>query len=287
MSEKTLEFITLPKTFEKYKWYKPILVFIISAIIFIIFSIILTGIFEICFGENMIANIVNGGYESMNTELGDIFSNLSVIIMIPSLYLGTKIVKDRPFSSYISSQGKWNIKLYLKAMVIPFVIFMVLGVIDASMNGFSGSYHFSIWFLIITLICVPLQCIAEELVYRGLIMQTFGAWLNIPILAVILQSIFFGFSHGYNSIGNIEIIVSGLVMGFLAWKTNGIEVSSAFHTATNLSIGLLVMFGLQSTSSTVTLEDAATAIISILVICAIMYFVGKKTNWYGEIPENT
>ena len=36
------EYITFPRTFEKYRWYKPILVFIIGAIIYLILSLILT-----------------------------------------------------------------------------------------------------------------------------------------------------------------------------------------------------------------------------------------------------
>lgn len=287
MNEKIQEFITLPKTFENYKWYKPILVLIATTVIYLILLAILTFIFGAFYGDNVIMAIMNGGYEVLNTEMGQIYTDLAVIIFIPSLYLGTKIIKDRPFSSYTSSRGEWNLKLYLKALIIPFILFMIAGAIEAAIKGPEGTYHFSILFLIITLIFVPLQCIAEEYIFRGLVMQTFGSWFNIPILAVILQAIVFGLLYGYNSLGNIEVLVSGIIMGFLAWKANGIEVSSAFHTANNLSIALLVMFGIQSTSTNTYLTEMITAIILILIIGAVMYFVGKKTDWYGEIPENT
>lgn len=127
----------------------------------------------------------------MNTEIGEIYSNLGVIIMIPSLYLATKIVKDRPFSSYASSRGGWNNKLFLKAFIIPFIVFLAMGVIETAIAGADGNYHFSIIFLITLIILVPLQSIAEEYVYRGLIMQTFGSWFKVPVLAIILQGIIF------------------------------------------------------------------------------------------------
>ena len=133
---------------------------------------------------------------------------------------------------------------------------------------------------------MPLQCIAEEYVFRGLLMQTLGPWFNIPILAVILQGLIFGVSHGYNGIGNIGIIISGLVMGFLAWKSNGLEVSSAFHTANNLSISLLVMFGLQSTTSTIQMSDLIISTTGTVIFGILLYYIGKKSNWFGEIPEN-
>lgn len=280
------EYITFPRTFEKYRWYKPILVFIVGIILMVIFDLIVTFVFGTIWGWDFIDTIATGGYEVLNNEMGEIFSDLGIIIIIPSLYIASKIVNDRPFSSYSSSRGGWNWKLYLKALIIPFMLQMIFEGIDIAINGSEGTYHFTIAFLIVILILVPLQCIAEEYTFRGLIMQTFGSWLKIPILAIILQSIIFAVVHGYNNIGIVEIFISGLVFGFFAWKTKGIEVSSALHTANNLSISLFVMFGLQTTSSTVQLEDATISIVFEVLLCILMYCIGKKTNWFGEIKES-
>ncbi|MEE1133455.1 MAG: hypothetical protein UHW60_01660, partial [Methanobrevibacter sp.] len=105
------EYITFPKTFEKYRWYKPILVFIIGAIIFLILNLLLIAVFYAICGENIMVQLLQGGYEVMNSEIGEIYSHLGVVIMLPSLYLASKIVKDRPFSSYSSSRGGWNTQL--------------------------------------------------------------------------------------------------------------------------------------------------------------------------------
>ena len=121
MTEKS-EFIRLPETFENYRWYKPILVFIIATVIYVILTLMLIVVFEVAYGEHFTASVLNGGYEVMNSELGQIFSDLGIIIIIPSLYIASKIVKDRPFSSYVSSRGGWNYRLYFKAMVIPLII---------------------------------------------------------------------------------------------------------------------------------------------------------------------
>ena len=279
------EFISFPKTFEKYRWYKPILVFIIGLIIMLILQGIILIVFSAIYGENII-ELFTGGYEVLNTKWGEIISDLSVIIMIPALYIATKIVRYRPFSSYASSRGGFNFKLYLKALIIPFIAFIILQCLDVAIHGPEGTYHFSILFLISSLILVPLQCIAEEYVYRGLIMQTFGSWFKIPVLAILLQSIIFTVSHGYNSLGLIEIFVSGLIFGFLTWKTNGIEVSSAIHTANNFSISLFIMFGLISATSSPTFNDVVISIVFNIILCLIMYYLLMKTDWFGEIKEN-
>lgn len=279
------DFITFPRTFEKYRWYKPIIVFILGFIITLIFEGILTFAFYGAYGWNNITSMATGGYEVMNTEVGQILIDLSVIVLIPSLYIASKIVKDRPFSSYSSSRGGWNYNLYFKALIIPLIACIILNGIIVLFKGPQGTYHFSLLFLFICVILVPLQCIAEEYVLRGFLMQTFGSWFNIPVVAIVLQAILFATIHDYNSFGIIEICVSGLVFGFLAWKTNGIEVSSAMHTANNFIISLFVMFGLTSTTSSPPMGEVVISIIFDIVLCAIMYYVGKRTDWFGEITE--
>ena len=280
------DFITFPKTFDKYKWYKPIVVLILGLIIMLILQGILVFVFYELYGMNFITSIMTGGYEVLNTELGQIFSDLGIIIIIPSLYIASKIVKDRPFSSYASSRGGWNYKLYFKALIIPLILGIIVNAIDVAVKGPQGIYHFSVLFLFITIVLVPLQCIAEEYVFRGLIMQTWGSWLNMPVAAIILQAIIFAILHGYNSIGIIEVGISGLIFGFFTWKTNGIEVSSALHTANNFTISLFVMLGLSSSTSSPVFSDFVVAIAFEIVLFAIMYYVGKKTEWFGEIKEN-
>jgi hypothetical protein len=118
-------------------------------------------------------------------------------------------------------------------------------------------------------------------------MQTFGSWFKIPVLAIALQAIIFALCHGYNSIGLFETFVSGIGCGFFAWKTNGIEVSSAVHTANNFSVGLFVMLGLQASTSSPKLYDVAATVVFLIILYIIMYYVGRKTGWFGELPENS
>ena len=283
------DFITYPKTFESYRWYKPIFVFIIAFILYVIFSVILDIVFGGVFGEQLIESIASGGYETMNTPLGEIYTDFGVILMIPALYIASKIVRDRPFSSYASSRGGWNYKLYFKAFIIPFIMIVIYFAISILIEGADpdGVYHFSVPYLILIIIFIPLQCIAEEFAFRGFFMQTFGSWFTIPVVAIIFQSIIFTLGHGYNTFGLVEIFVSGCIFGFLAWKTNGIEVSSAMHTANNFTISLFTMLGLSAVSSTIEAMDVVTSVIFDVALCIVLYYIGMKTDWFGEIPQNS
>lgn len=286
MYEKISDYITYPKTFDNYKWYKPILVLIITFIVMFILDALVFLVFNYTLGFEFIKNTFGGGYAGFNSAIGIIFVDLLIITIIPSLYIASKIVRDRPFSSYSSSRGGWNYRLYLKALIIPLVLYIIYAFIDAAVTGSKGTFQPSIAFLLVLFVVLPLQSIAEEYAFRGLIMQTLGSWFNIPILAIILQTLIFTLGHQYNSIGLVEMIVLGLVLGFFAWKTNGIEVSSAMHTASNFSIGLSVMLGLRTSTSSPQLYSVLATVIFEIVLLVIMYYVGRKTNWFGEIPEN-
>ena len=91
------DYITFPRTFEKYRWYKPILVFIVGLILLLIFQLIVVLGFCVIYDWNFIMQIIDGGYEVLNTEGGQIFTDLGVIIMLPALYLATKLLKTDLF----------------------------------------------------------------------------------------------------------------------------------------------------------------------------------------------
>lgn len=287
MNDKVSDYISFPKTFESYRWYKPILVFIISFIITLILGALIVAVFYLIMGPDFIISIFKGGAESLNTSMNIFFTDLIIIAFIPSLYLASKIVKDRSFSSYSSSRGGWNFRLYFKALIIPVILYIIYLGAESLILGSEGTSHFSIAFLAVLLISVPLQCIAEEYIFRGIIMQTLGSWIGIPLIAIVIQAIIFTLGHGYDALGLLETLVLGIAYGFFAWKTNGIEISSALHTANNFSLGLFIMLGLEASNSSFQLYDKIGGIVYLIILCIIMYYLGKKTDWFGEIPEDS
>ena len=287
MKNKISDYITFPTTFENYAWYKPLIVIIITFFIMLILGGAIIMVTYLVGGVDLARTVMSGTYEGLNSALPIIISDLILIMFIPSLYLASKIVNDRPFSSYSSSRGGWNFKLYFKALIIPLIMYIVYQGIDSALTGAKGTSQISIMFLIAICIFVPLQSIAEEFMFRGVLLQTFGSWFKIPVLAIVIQAIIFALFHGYNSFGLFGILVMGLIYGFFAWKTNGIEVSSAIHTANNFTVGLFVMLGLHASTSTPQLGSVVGTIIFEIILSIVLYLVGKKTNWFGEIPESS
>ena len=276
------DYITFPRTFEKYKWYKPLLVLVIGAIVYLVLQTLIFAILGIVYGFDVISPLVSGGYEALNSELGSYISYLSVAIFIPSIYIASRIVRDRPFSSYSSSRGGWNWKLYFKCLTIPLAIYLIFQIVYAMIIGRQGPNTLTLTFFVICLIIIPLQCIAEEYFLRGLIMQTVGAWFKIPVLAWIVQAAIFAFMHPYSILGVIGVFIDGLVLGFFAWKTNGLEPGSAFHSVNNFTMAMVVALGFDVSTSTITPTNFVSTIAVTLITAFLLYYIGNRQGWFSE-----
>ena len=100
---------------------------------------------------------------------------------------------------------------------------------------------------LIAIVLVPLQTSAEELFFRGYLMQGFGQIFKNRIFPLLITSLLFGFMH----FGNPEIdklgpllIVSYVSMGFffgiITLMDEGLELALGYHAGNNLLISLLV-----------------------------------------------
>ena len=78
----TPEYITFPRTFENYRWYKPILVFIIGAIVYVILQVAIFAIFGMAYGWNTIFQLMTQGYEALNSEAGSYIQTIFFIFII-------------------------------------------------------------------------------------------------------------------------------------------------------------------------------------------------------------
>lgn len=278
------DYITFPRTFEEYKWYKPLLTIVVTLVVYVIFQGILGIIFGAIYGLDFISTIFSIRYETLNSSDALVyFSYLSVGAFIPSIYIASRIVRYRPFSSYSSSRGGWNWKIYFKCLTIPLIIYVIYHAIDFTIHGTNGGVNqISQITLIICLIIIPFQSIAEEYVFRGLLMQTFGSWFKIPILSIIIQAIIFAIFHSYDAIGIITIFASGIILGVLAWCTNGLEAGSAIHSINNLSSFYIAVLGLNSISSTVSMWDFIASTLVVVISALSIYYIGNKKEWFNE-----
>ena len=286
------------RQFKSYRWFKPVIVGVLFVIFYIIFAAILsvTVVFTASHGapgsfRDMLSTIFASGYDNMDLANAwqSVVSLGSVAIMIPALWLASAIVRDRPFSSYSSSRGGWSGKVFWKTLPIAMVCISVPAVID-SLFVEHGIDNYRMGFTLASFAVVtvlgPLQCIAEEYVFRGLLMQTLGSWFRLPVIAVLIQSGIFVTMHPYNTVGKISIFVSGTVFAVCALIGRGIEVSSAYHIANNMAVFYMQGLNVAVISSESTVQDLILESVCAAVFVLLMFTISKKTNWFNEIKKD-
>ena len=207
-----MDFVTYLRKFENYKWYKPALEAIIVGIVDVLATILCTIIaLVIVVGSggdptHIIDGVLNG-YDGLDVySLAGAILNLgSVACIIIGVAIATKIVRLRPFHTVASSCGGFNFKIFAKVMLVAIVTFGIPIAVDTLVDaGTRGSVEFTVLGFIACVILVPLQCCAEEFLFRGIILQAIGSWVKKPILAVVLQGLLFAIVHPYGIYGKIQ-----------------------------------------------------------------------------------
>jgi uncharacterized protein len=106
-------------------------------------------------------------------------------------------------------------------------------------SGFWG-------FFIVIVLTSPIQAVAEEIFFRGYLLQAFGSLLVKPWLGVVASSLVFAVLHGTQNVPLfVDRLAFGLLAGLLVWRTGGLEAGIAAHVINNVFAYLIA--GLTST----------------------------------------
>ena len=185
-------------------------------------------------------------------------SNTTLVLMLLPFALVAVLVlvlirrlHDISIRAFITSRAKID----WKRIGFAFTAIVLLNFLFFVFSYYSNPSHFqwnfdpqafAILFLV-AIVLVPLQTSAEELFFRGYLMQGLGQVFKHRIFPLLITSLLFGFMH----FGNPEIdklgpllMVSYVSMGFffgiITLMDEGLELALGYHAGNNLLISLLV-----------------------------------------------
>lgn len=284
-NNKQHEYPTYGRQFCTYKWFKPIILSILTGILYLIFVIAVMLVTVYNQPDNVKLSLETLDFNDIKTS---IYVLGSLAVAIPALWIATKIVRDRPFSSYSSARGGWSFKVFFTCLPLALLFSAVPNVVQIYLaTGFETDVSLSLAGFLVILLLAPLQCIAEEYMFRGVLMQTLGSWIKIPIIAVIAQALVFGFSHTYNIAGFMSIVISGFCYGLAAYITRGLEASSAQHIANNVPIFFFVgMSIIKVSGNSPSIETVLFTLISDGLYLLILFILKKKTKLFDEVAKD-
>ena len=188
----------------------------------------------------------------------DINSNLFLALMIFTfmvallvLYLFVRYVHKRSFKTIITSREKIDWKRFWFAFILWGGIIVIISSIAIFLEPENFVWNFKpIPFLILVLVSffmLPFQTSAEELVFRGYLMQGLGVLAKNRWFPLIITSVAFGLLHGMNpevAILGWGIMVfyigTGLLYGISTLMDEGTELALGLHAANNVLAAIYV-----------------------------------------------
>lgn len=281
------EYPTYPRRFISYRWFKPLLAGLLFAVLYLGSNVAIVLLGALNQGGLESVMKIAGSYDSMDVSSAPgILLNLeSLAVAIPLLALTALIVRDRPFSSYSSARGGWDWGVFGRMMLLALLICGLPNLVWILLDHEPMHNQFTVATFLLLTVMGPLQCIAEEYMFRGLLMQTFGGWFRLPVIAVVLQALIFMSMHPYNLTGKLTILATGCMMGLMAWISRGIEASSAIHIVNNMVAFYADGLGLGAIGSEVsTLDLAVTLIIDAAYVAALLLL--RKKGFFDRIKRD-
>lgn len=196
--------------------------------------------------------------------------------------------------SVFTNRSKIDYKRILLGSVVWLGIMILSLIIDWNENIHWTFDWFKFMLLLpIALLLVPLQCAAEELFFRGYLMQWVTRKFNKVWLSVLFTGLLFGALHFTNpemeALGNSAIIYymwTGIFLGILAVVDNGIELPLGYHFGNNLFGVVVITTDWQVFHTDALLTDTnppsfTYLAMSMLIIgqFAFFFFFKKMYNW--------
>ena len=239
------------------RWFTPVLEGLLIASIYFVLLLIVS------FALLAFAVMLRVPYDHL-TDLQRVYANvfktplvfitffISIIPVIPAIFIARLITNFKPLGLIHSIAGRmrWSyLGVFLGFGFLIFGLYNVGNLVLAGSLTTQNSVHplnsGMFWlYIVLILLVVPFQCYAEELLFRGYLMQTVGRWLKNPVWAIIIPAPIFMVLHGYGLWGLLSVLTMALIAGFLCWYTGGLEAGIGLHIANNISGIILGLLGL-------------------------------------------
>ena len=160
------------------------------------------------------------------------------------------LVHRRSFLSLITPYKHFK----LRGFFFGFTIWISLNILTSIItwlvipHSFNLSFHFPdfFYFLPVVLLFIPLQCLAEEVFFRGYLLQGLSSILKNAWVLSLVNGAFFVLLHLSNPevpqspiIMILYYLLTGFLLSLVTIRTNSLEVAIGAHTANNLFAAVL------------------------------------------------
>ena len=232
-----------------YAWWRPVVgIGLVLAALLLLTAVVnqaLVALAWLVTGTDGLADYARRAY-AFELPAGMLAANLAVAVLGPVtalLVFALHRVGPRWLSSVRPGLRRGYLLSCAAAAVAVFLAGQVLSwPTRAAAAGWDSS---PVPFLLVIAATTPLQAAAEEVVFRGYLLQAFGSLANRAWVGVVLSALVFAGLHGsQNPALFTDRLALGLIAGVLVWRTGGLEAAIAAHAVSNvLTYGIGVLTG--------------------------------------------
>jgi uncharacterized protein len=167
-----------------------------------------------------------------------------IAVLLPAALLAARIIRGR-WRTLLSVDGVLRGRWFAVCLAVAVVDIVLAAVVDAAIAAsgapltpahgeWVGWARFLPLALAVVVAVVP-QAAAEEVVFRGTLVQAIGSWARPAWIAVLLSSAVFGLAHGLEPPILVATGALGVVCAWLTIRTGGLEAAIALHVMNNVS----------------------------------------------------
>ena len=240
-------------------------------------------------------NITATGFTGISVLLDFSSTMLTFFPFIAATLLSVRFIHARNLQTLITSSPRirWN-RLFTGAAVW-FAISAVISLTESIL--YPGRYELTfqpallLIYLLLAIILIPIQTSAEELFFRGYLLQ----WMGLRLKNKWLLSLINGFLFFLPHIANPEMSTNALLMGLgyfafgsfaclITLQDEGMELALGIHAANNLFSAIFANYNVTALPSpalfTVQILDPVYGLISLVIGSIIFYLIvfRKRSN---------
>ena len=226
--------------------------------------------------------------------------NFILISLLVCLYLAVRFLHQRQFITLITAQNRISWKRFFQGFGVYFILVLLLSSVSyiLSPSGYQLTFR-PIQFLIflpIALVLTPIQASAEELFFRGYLMQSIGLKTRNSLIPMVSSSVLFMLPHLLNPEARVNLPIMalfyfslGAFLAFITVRDNSLELAMGAHSANNLFIALILNYpnsALPSPSIFMGPEgDPTSSLIGFIVVASLFCLIIFKTPLSKQTSE--
>ncbi len=170
---------------------------------------------------------------------------LSFVVFLGGTAAAVVVVHQRPFVSLITPANAINWRRVGQGLAVWVVLAATMSLVESVL--YPGRYQLTfdaarfIPFALASLVFIPIQTTAEELFFRGYVLQSIGLLAKNPMVLSLLSGFLFMLPH----LANPEVAVNfwllslfyfafGAFLAYITLKDNSLELALGIHAGNNL-----------------------------------------------------